>query len=608
LKLFSEDVRTEPPAVVLLGNEGEVLKELRTRMLFSALVDADYLDTERHFARAAGRKLPDLRFPGISTLRTQLTEHLRSLARNSKRSSLNKTREQTCRVCAEKGKTSKPGVFSLSVPTGGGKTLASALFALTHAERNSFKRMIYVIPYTSIIEQNARVFAGIFGEEAVLEHHSLARWQEADEEEPDSLAQQKRHAAENWDAPFIVTTNVQFFESLFSHRPAACRKLHRLAEAVIIFDECQTFPPELLHPTLERLKALVSLGKTSLVFCTATQPSLACRAGFAEGFPEMTEIIPPGLQLHQRPEFCRTNLTFRRAPITPDALCQELRAVDRALVVVNTRQQAWEVFQALRAEGVYHLSTLMCPAHRETVLDTFKARLAVPNARCLVISTQLVEAGVDIDFPTVYRALGPLDSIIQAAGRCNREGMLQDENGETKAGEVIVFQFQEHRLPPGTYRRATELAGSADFLPDRLEGNFPPETIRRYFESLYNLTERDKHNIAQLCRDLCYRQIGEKYRWIESDTEPVLTDYSAEGAAWQAAISANEFAPLTRQQWRAIARYCINLPKPQVEETLQATPKLHRLRNGLVLSQERAYDPEFGFNHFGKTPVDLLIC
>jgi CRISPR-associated endonuclease/helicase Cas3 len=214
---------------------------------------------------------------------------------------------------------------------------------------------------------------------------------------------------------------------------------------------------------------------------------------------------------------------------------------------------------------------------------------------------------VDIDFPIVYRALGPLDSIIQAAGRCNREGMLQDEHGETKAGEVIVFQFQEHRLPPGTYRRATELAGSADFLPDRLEGNFPPETIRRYFESLYNLTERDKHNIAQLCRDLCYRQIGEKYRWIESDTEPVLTDYSAEGAAWQAAIAANEFAPLTRQQWRAIARYCINLPKPQVEETLQATPKLRRLRNGLVLSQERAYDPEFGFNHFGASPVDQLI-
>jgi CRISPR-associated endonuclease/helicase Cas3 len=249
----------------------------------------------------------------------------------------------------------------------------------------------------------------------------------------------------------------------------------------------------------------------------------------------------------------------------------------------------------------------MCPAHRQAVLEAVKIRVAARNTRCLVISTQVVEAGVDIDFPVVYRALGPLDSIIQAAGRCNREGFLRDGSGKTKGGEVIVFQLEENRLPPGTYRRATELTSNADFLPDRLDGNFPPETIRRYFESLYNLTERDKHNIAQLSQDQCYRQIGEKYRWIESDTEPVLTDYSAAGVAWHETIAANEYVPLTRQQWRAIARYCINLPKPQVEETLQTTPKLRRLRNGLVITQVRAYDPEFGFNHFGSSPVDLLI-
>ena len=608
LKLMAAELGSAPPHVAAPGEETDVLGELRTRLLFSVLVDADYLDTEAHFLKAAGKALPAFLASDLAELRCSLDERIEKLSRSATPTPLNSIRQQVTRKCAERGAALDPGIFSLSVPTGGGKTLASAVFALHHATRNEFKRVIYVIPYTSIIEQNAQVFAGIFGEESVLEHHSLARWHEADDEEPDTIAQQKKHSAENWDAPFIVTTNVQFFESLFSHRPKACRKLHRLLDAVIIFDECQTFPPELLKPTLERLKALVELGKTSLVFCTATQPALGERLGFAEGFPVMTEIIPQEWHLYARPEFRRTNLSTRRAPITADALCQELREVRRALVVVNTRKQAWELFQTVRAEGVYHLSTLMCPAHRGAILNTIKGRLTDRQSRCLVISTQLVEAGVDIDFPTVYRALGPLDSIIQAGGRCNREGLLRDENDKPKSGEVIVFQFEEHRLPPGTYSRATELAGSADFLPDYLEGNFPPDTIHRYFECLYNLTERDKHNIAQLCEDRCYRQIGEKYRWIESDTEAVLTDYSEAGAAWHAAIAGNEFAPLTRQQWRAIARYCINLPKPQVEDSLRTEPKLRRLRNGLVITQERSYDQQFGFNHFGETPVDLLIC
>ena len=607
LNLMSEELKSPPPHVSAQSEETDVFGELRTRLLFSALVDADYLDTEAHFLKVAGKALPTGCASDMVDLRSRLDERTEKLSCDAPSTSLNSTRQQIGRICAERGAALPPGTFSLSVPTGGGKTLASAMFALHHATRNEFKRVIYVIPYTSIIEQNAQVFARIFGEETVLEHHSLARWQEADDEEPDSMAQQKKHAAENWDAPFIVTTNVQFFESLLSHRPSACRKLHRLLDAVIIFDECQTFPPELLKPTLERLKALVELGRTSLVFCTATQPALAKRLGFAEGFQEISEIIPPEWHLYSRLEFQRTSLFTRRAPITADVLCHELREVRRALVVVNTRKQAWELFQAVRAEGVYHLSTLMCPAHRGASLDAIKSRLADHQSRCLVISTQLVEAGVDIDFPTVYRALGPLDSIIQAAGRCNREGLLRDDHDNPKHGEVIVFQFEEHRQPPGTYSRATELSGGADFLPDRLEGNFPPDTIHRYFESLYHLTERDKHNIAQLCKDRCYRQIGEKYRWIESDTEAVLTDYSEAGAAWHAAIGANEFVPLTRQQWRAIGRYCINLPKSQVEESLRTEPKLRRLRNGLVITQERSYDQEFGFNHFGETPADLLI-
>ncbi len=608
LRQFQSELGAPPPTVPAPSQVGATARELATRLVFSALVDADYLDTEHHFQESKGHSVSEPCWLPIEDLCAKLEQRLKDLGRQPNATSLNLLRTQISDRCAEAGESHGAGAFALAVPTGGGKTLASARFALRHAARNAWKRVIYVIPYTSIIEQNAGVFADIFGPNAVLEHHSLARWQEEDEEAPDSLAQQMKRSAENWDAPFIVTTNVQFFESLFSHRPAACRKLHRLMKAVIIFDECQTFPAELLTPTLECLKALLVFGKTSVVFCTATQPSLGARPGFAEGFPNITEIIPQEWQLHERPEFRRTRLRTRRKPRSLSDLCQELRQCARGLVIVNTRQQAWELFQKVRSEGVFHLSTLMCPAHREIVLNAVRVRLKANGTRCLVISTQLVEAGVDLDFPVVYRALGPLDSIIQAAGRCNREGRLRGEDDAPKLGEVNVFKLEDHRLPPAsTYRRATELAGSTDFLPDALEGNFPPETIRRYFESLYDLTERDKHNLAQLSHDECYRQIGEKYRWIESDTEPVLTDYSPIGAAWQALFSANEFVPPTRQQWRAIGRYCINLPTPQVEDSLTKEPKLRRLRSNLVITQLGSYHPETGYNHFGQVPVDLLI-
>jgi CRISPR-associated endonuclease/helicase Cas3 len=608
LRHFQSELGCQPPTVPAPIEVGAAARELATRLVFSALVDADYLDTEEHFQKSKGQPVSEPRWPPVEELCAKLEHRMEDLGRQPNARSLNILRTQISDRCAEVGGSHPAGVFTLAVPTGGGKTLASARFALRHATRNACKRIIYVIPYTSIIEQNAGVFADIFGPNAVLEHHSLARWQEEDDETLDSVAQQMKRASENWEAPFIVTTNVQFFESLFSHRPAACRKLHRLMEAVIIFDECQTFPPELLTPTLECLKALLAFGKTSLVFCTATQPSLGVRPGFPEGFPNVTEIIPPEWRLHDRLEFRRTRLRTRREPRSVSDLCRELSQCARGLVIVNTRQQAWELFQKVRSEGVFHLSTLMCPAHRELVLNAVRVRLQAKNTRCLVISTQLVEAGVDLDFPVVYRALGPLDSIIQAAGRCNREGRLRGEDDAPQLGEVIVFKLEDHRLPPAsTYRRATELASGTDFLPDALEGNFSPETIRRYFESLYNLTERDKHNLAQLSHDECYRQIGEKYRWIESDTEPVLTDYSPIGASWQAVFSANEFVPPTRQQWRAIGRYCINLPRSQVEDSLTKEPKLRRLRSKLVITQSGSYHPETGYNHFGQVPVDLLI-
>lgn len=593
LTAMQTETRVAPPMVPAPGKEDKVLAELRIRLLFSALVDADYIDTEAFHLTVASKSNLRGNRPSLEELLKHLRNHLDGLQLSRKGTSLNDLRSCINHICAQTGETAAPGLFSLTVPTGGSKTLSSANFALNHAVKNGFKRVIYVLPYTSIIEQNGRVFAAIFGPQGVLEHYSLADWASDGTNIEHRL---NKLAAENWDAPFIITTNVQFFESLFSHKTSSCRKLHRLMNSVVIFDECQTFPPDLLTPTLERLKALVALGRTSLVFCTATQPAFRRHAGFAEGFEPIMEIIPRDWKLHERKEFRRTKIHFRREAISLSSFCNELREQSQVLVIVNTRREAWEVFTTIRAEGVFHLSALMCPAHRRRVLARIKTRLKRPGTKCVVVSTQLIEAGVDLDFPKVYRAIAPLDSIIQAAGRCNREGRLPD------AGDVIVFKLEDGSLPGGAYRKGADIANG--ILPDCLDGNFDPDVIYNYFQSLYQLSNRDKHNFQGLCADGCYRQIGKKYRWIESDTEFVLTNYSVVGKRFQTEVRDNQYAPITRQQVRQMARFCINLRKSHVEQELVSSTKLVRLPNGLVLTQE-SYDHEFGYHHFGE--IEALI-
>lgn len=280
LTALKDDISVPPPHVPSPCKDPDVLAELRARLLFSVLVDSDFLHTEGFYLTLAGK--PNIRgeHAALGQLASRLDEHLAELRLRSAATSLNDLRRRINNVCAEVGEAAAPGIFSLTVPTGGSKTLSSATFALKHALKNGFERVIYALPYTSIIEQNADVFRAIFGNNDVLEHHSLADWTYSEDQEEGVANRRKKLAAENWDVPFIVTTNVQFFESLLSHKTSACRKLHRLLNSVIIFDECQTFPPDLLMPTLERLKALAALGRTSLVFCTATQPAFRRRSGF----------------------------------------------------------------------------------------------------------------------------------------------------------------------------------------------------------------------------------------------------------------------------------------------------------------------------------------
>ncbi|MDQ8201756.1 CRISPR-associated helicase Cas3' [Pelagicoccus sp. SDUM812003] len=592
------------PQATLRDKIGSPSLDLHLRLLLSALADADFLDTDQHFRETKDNSRPEPKHDGIDRLLEKLNQQIVSFAEAPDPSSLNQLRTRIAKRCLAAGEENSPGIFSLTVPTGGGKTIASAAFALAHAARHGFKRVIYVIPFTSIIEQNARVFAKLFGSHNVLEHHSLADWQkDDDQDEPtSSVATRARLAAENWDAPFIVTTNVQFFESLHGYRPSALRKLHRLMNSVVLFDECQTFPPELLDPSLKTLNALTDYGKTSLVFCTATQPAFQRRKFFDAGLPEITEIIPDdkSWRLHERSEFKRTRIRFSDQEIGMPDFARRVSQTNRALAIVNTRRSARELFEAIKAEsadsGLYHLSTYMCPAHRQDVLDVIRIRLSDNDTACLVVSTQLIEAGVDLDFPKVFRALGPLDAILQAAGRCNREGKLTDSFGNPKLGEVEVVNLAGATLPPGVYRQATALAKK--YLPQGGGGEITPKAIRSYFRDLYHDTDRDTKNIVGMSASRLHRTIGQSYKWIDEDepTESVLTDYNEEAKAWIGELESREYEPLTRYERRSIAPLCINLRASEAAKGIDKG-KLRKLSNGLHITQ--SYHPRFGYNPDG---------
>ena len=391
------------------------------RMLYSCLVDADFLDTEAfmkngQIKRDAGES--------IEILFQKLEKYVAKWLLNKEIDTVNGRRTEILRNCLEAGKREK-GLFRLTVPTGGGKTVASLAFALRHAVHNNMDRVIYVIPYTSIIEQNAQIFRSILGDENVLENHCNVDYGDSEEWNPMKLA------AENWDKPVVVTTNVQFFESLFGNKSSKCRKLHNIANSVVIFDEVQMLPTDYLKPCVAMIEELVNSFEASVVLCTATQPAL--QPFFQSGIPAY-ELCP---RLEEQFRFFKRTTFQNLDKISEEALIEKLSEEYQALCIVNTKKKAQVLYQALKGQGVFHLSTSMYPKHRKRVLEEVR-RCLNAGERCLVLSTSLVEAGVDLDFHSVYRQLAGVDSVIQAAGRCNREGKrsLEDSN-------VYVFQFEE---------------------------------------------------------------------------------------------------------------------------------------------------------------------
>lgn len=398
------ELNTEP---IMLRNlsDADFPLSVFLRMIYSCLVDADFLDTEYFMKNGDVNRNSG---ENVEILLNKLENHISEWLKNDNKESLNGRRTEILKHCLNEGQNKK-GFFRLTVPTGGGKTIASLAFALKHAVENDMDRVIYVIPYTSIIEQNAQVFRDILGEQNVLENHCNVDYDGREDFVPMQLA------SENWDKPIVVTTNVQFFESLFSNKSSRCRKLHNIANSVIIFDEVQMLPTDYLKPCIYMISELVKRYRSSIVLCTATQPALDSL------FPEQTQIMELCPRMQEQFGYFKRVKYNNIGTITKDKLSSMLKDEECALCIVNTKRMAQDIYKKLCGTGVFHLSTNMYPSHRKNALKKIKSCLQ-SGEKCVVVSTSLVEAGVDLDFKHVYRQIAGIDSIIQAAGRCNREG------------------------------------------------------------------------------------------------------------------------------------------------------------------------------------------
>ena len=570
------------------------------RMLFSCLVDADFLDTERFMDPQKGKWRH--RFPPLGELWHRFSKNLAAKLSNVPISEINLRRKKVIDACLAKAQD-PPGFFSLTVPTGGGKTISSLAFALKHALRHGLDRIIYVIPFTSIIEQNAEVFRELLGEDAVLEHHSAfdsTRWAGQGSEE-DELLRKVELAAENWDAPVVVTTGVQFFESLFACRTSRCRKLHNIARSVIVLDEAQMIPVPFLLPCMEAIRELALNYGCSVVLCTATQPALNRNEEVRQGLEGVREIIADPSELYR---------AFRRVTVEDvgelslEHLVRYLRNDDQVLCVVNTRREAREVFQLVWDEdGAFHLSAQMCPEHRSVKLAQIRERLKEGQA-CRVVSTQLIEAGVDIDFPVVLRAVAGIDSIAQAAGRCNREGKLP------RPGRVVIFRLDETFLPL-EFRAPVETA--AEVVRSH-EDPLSIEAVEDFFRLLYwragkkldseGILEDAAERVSEL--HFPFRTIAEKFRFIRDAGEPVLIPYDEKG---RSIIRQLRFAEFPGRLLREGQRYAVQIPWWALQK-LEAAGAVERIRKvfpaltahgfdscyhdqlGLVFKEQESPEPE----------------
>jgi CRISPR-associated endonuclease/helicase Cas3 len=576
-----------PPPKILLQNPRADISFL-IRMLFSCVVDADFLDTEAFMSKDR-QLLRETGGPSLADLLTAFDLYMAGICRNADETDVNRIRAQVLERCREMADCS-PSAFSLTVPTGGGKTLSSLAFALRHAVKHEKRRVIYVIPYTSIIEQTAAVFRNIPGfENAVLEHHCNV----LDDDETKETVR-RRLAAENWDAPIIVTTSVQFFESLYACKTSRCRKLHNIANSVVIFDEAQCLPPQYLRPVVFAIRELHRHYGVTPVLCTATQPVLTKTESFdfkfREGFESVTEIIERPDRLTEKLQRVAVERFNGLSPVMYEQVAESVQAEGQSvLCIVNRKQDARTLSRLLPEDQTVHLSTNMCAEHRFQTLEKIRQRLPDRDNPLFVVSTSLVEAGVDLDFPVVYRALAGLDSIAQAAGRCNREGKLPN------LGKTVVF------VPPDqpAYVLSPASLAMEHLRDDRLSRIFQPETFSCYFaQRFFQLGEKslDEKNIIGLLGkhlEYSFRTAAERFRLIDDGWQlPLIVTF---GEAPEIVDKLIEWD--ARRLFRKLQRYTVSIPKKTMWQLLDEghVRELTEYPGTFYLLNKGLYTNRFGF-------------
>jgi CRISPR-associated endonuclease/helicase Cas3 len=572
--------------------------ELFIRLLFSCLLDADYLDTELHFDPQ--QSSPRKPVATVSKLWEKLENSQQQLLAKVSLdlTDVNRVRGEVYQACIAAAQE-PTGVFRLAVPTGGGKTLSGLSFALKHATKHQLDRVIVAVPYTSIIEQTVGVYRDIFGEAAVLEHHSAAKTT-VDNSDAKSVQAKARLATQNWDAPLIVTTTVQLFESLFHNKTSRCRKLHNLVNTVIILDEVQTLPIRLLAPIVNILQELVDRYHVTVVLCTATQPALAGDNPYLTGFTSIKDIIAPVIAIEHFRQLSRVNYHIPSHPWNWADVVADAGEERQGLVILNTRKDALELLKEFTVkfedrDGIFHLSTLLCGSHRRQVLAEVRSRLTT-NLPCWLISTQVVEAGVDLDFPLVYRALGPLDRIVQAAGRCNREGKRAEK------GRVVIFEPQDGKTPQGEY--ATAVAQTKNLIQQHPNLD-NPEIFQPYFRELYQgVDTTDGKEVQKYRAALNYPETAAHFQLIKDITHPVVIAYDDRARKLLKNI---ERYGLTFSDYQQLQPYLVSL---RDREFKQSADVRREISPGIWL-WEGGYDEVMGIclgaNAIVRDPADLIL-
>jgi len=601
-KLVPTDVSPESPQDYKLPIETIKLFDCKgihhlIRMLYSCLVDADFLDTEQFMN--GDRTTLRGGHQSIEELLPMLECRLAAFKADSE---VNQIRAEIQHCCAQSA-VKEPGFYSLTVPTGGGKTLSSLLWAMKHAVRYGKKRIIIAIPYTSIIVQTAETLRSIFGEENVLEHHSNMDMSESDDERHkyNEKALRRKLATENWDYPIVVTTNVQLFESMFANRPSVCRKLHNICNSVLILDEAQMLPIEFLQPIIDSLKVYQKCFGVSVLFTTASMPALegnyprnSYKEPYLLGIEKINEIVPLEMNLTKKLE--RVELHFEdNVHLTYDQIADKLTKCDRVLCIVNTRKDAQEIYSRLPKDGLtLHLSRMMCPKHVNKVINDIKMALKDDAQQIIrVVATQLVEAGVDIDFPIVYRQEAGLDSILQSAGRCNREGRLQDSKGQ-------VFVFALNRpLPPGYINKANSSRKNMTGITEW----FGKEAMQQYFEQLYSRYSKtssfdvsDVEHMLYKPTELMFKTEAQSFTLINDNSKSVIVNYE-DSMSLVGRLTTNVNYKMMKQ----LSQYSVNIYERDFKELMKYGLIEEILPEVYVIRDQSQYDKDMGLtinNHW----------